>query len=890
MSTRTRPIFMNFAGGELSPSLEGRIDMKRYYDAVHEMRNWICKPQGGAIARWGTRFVAEVKDSDRETRLLPFTYSELQNYMIETSGDDDSGYMRFFMDGGQIMVVSGADLVTNGDFGADIANWDDLSTGTGSIAWNAGEHMDIDGGADGIGWTEQELTTVVGSIYMLVFDVAGNPLQVRIGTTTGADDLYQDTTYAVATGQIVFFQADSTSSFIQFRNANDNTSELDNVVCKLAIPYEIETPYLESEIWDLRTAQDDENLYIVHGDHPPMVLTRTDHDAWTLTEIEFIDGPYEDEINTPTVTPDWEGPSDEKVTNGGFDADSGWTKGGNWTISGGTANKSAGGANNLSQDTTEANGEHYMVTWTLVSISGGSLTMSIGGTAGAAKSAPGTFTEFITATGVTDLTFTPSAAGVACSIDNVSVVRLSVVAAASNLWQSGHVGALWRIKHSTDDWGWGRIVKFNSEKEVEMLVESAFGATTASTGHREGAWSEVNGWPRAVCFREGRIMYASSVEWPNTIWASKSGNENYNVFTPGTLDDDPFTYTLSDVNIIRWMESARLLCVGALSGEVTLEGSSDSPITPTTPPKIQLHTTHGSASIGVLKVGKAILFLQKAERKIREFAYVYEDDAYSAPDLTALSEHLMESGIINMAYQQEPHSIVWAVNYDGDLLGCTYDRANNIIGWHHHHTDGYFECVSTIPYQNEDQVWVIVQRLIDDDPKRYVEYLDPDIRVDCGVVYSGNATTLLRGLSHLEGKSVEIVGDGAPYPPQVVPSNGRITIDPSLEVAYVGLGYTPRMITNRPEVELGGTSQGLRKRWAKIMARVIDTSGLKINDELVPPRSTSDLLGTAPAPYTGDVEVTNLGWDTDGRIKIEQSLPLPAEVVCITGSLFVGDI
>jgi hypothetical protein len=322
----------------------------------------------------------------------------------------------------------------------------------------------------------------------------------------------------------------------------------------VAIPYEIATPYLEGDIWDLRGAQDDENLYLVHGDHHPRVLTRTDHDAWTLTEIDFIDGPYEDEINAPTITP---------------------------------------------------------------SATTGNVTLT----------------------------------------------------ASASLFQPSHVGALWRIKHGTT-WGYVKITAYTSATVVTATVKATLGGTGASDGHREGMWSDVNGWPRVVCFRDGRIIYASNYEWPNTYWASKSRNENYNDFTPGTLDDDAYTYTLSDANIIRWMASARLLCVGTLNGEMTLVGPNDGPITAVDPPTVRGETPHGSATLDPLRIGKAILFLQKAERKIREFVYVYENDGYSAPDITLLAEHLMQDGILDIAYQQEPHSIIWGISGMGVLLGC----------------------------------------------------------------------------------------------------------------------------------------------------------------------------------------------------------------------------
>ena len=122
-----------------------------------------------------------------------------------------------------------------------------------------------------------------------------------------------------------------------------------------------------------------------------------------------------------------------------------------------------------------------------------------------------------------------------------------------------------------------------------------------------------------------------------------------------------------------------------------------------------------------------------------------------------------------------------------------------------------------------------------------------------------------------------------------MPATGKLTIDPAASEIYVGLQYTPKMVTNRPEVQIAGTSQGVMKGWSKIIVRMLDTMGITINGQVVPARSSDDLMGSAPEPYSGDVNVENLGWDTEGRIEIIQAHPLPAHIVSITGDLTVGE-
>jgi len=122
----------------------------------------------------------------------------------------------------------------------------------------------------------------------------------------------------------------------------------------------------------------------------------------------------------------------EKVSNGAFATDTVWTKGANWTISAGAAHKSAGAANNLSQNCTEAAGETYKVVYTLANLSGGSITVSMGGVNGIARTTNGTYTEYITASGTGDLTFTPSVLGVIVDVDNVSAVKMTGTATFEN--------------------------------------------------------------------------------------------------------------------------------------------------------------------------------------------------------------------------------------------------------------------------------------------------------------------------------------------------------------------------------------------------------------------------------------------------------------------------
>ena len=91
----TRTYTRSFAGGEVSPEMWGRIDDVKFQTGAAKLLNFIALPQGPAENRPGTAFVREVKDSTKRTRLIPFTFSTTQTLVLELG----AGYFRFHTQG-----------------------------------------------------------------------------------------------------------------------------------------------------------------------------------------------------------------------------------------------------------------------------------------------------------------------------------------------------------------------------------------------------------------------------------------------------------------------------------------------------------------------------------------------------------------------------------------------------------------------------------------------------------------------------------------------------------------------------------------------------------------------------------------------------------------------
>jgi len=766
----------NFTGGELSPRLDGRNDLAKYSSGCSTLENLIVYPHGSAARRPGTNFVAEVKDSTKKTRLIPFEFSTTQTYMLEFGNQ----YIRFYKDNGQILSGGSA--------------------------------------------------------------------------------------------------------------------------------YEISTPYLEAELFDLKFAQSADVMYICHPNHEVEKLSRTGHTSWTLTDVDFTNGPYLDtNISTTTLNP------------------------GSHTVGTGVA----------------------LVASAVTGINSGSGFVS------------------------TD------------------------------------VGRLVRFRD-----GYGKITGVTDTTNATITIIKDLGSSTASTDWSLGAFSDTTGHPSCVTFFEQRLVFAATLNNPQTVYFSKSGDyENMDANIGGTIaDDDAIIYTIASnqVNAIRFMTATRTLIIGTAGGEFAVSGGgADNAITPTNI-LIKKQSNHGAANVDAIAVGNATLFLQRARRKIRELAYNFDVDGYVAPDMTILAEHITEGGLTQVAYQQEPNQIIYATREDGELVGLTYQREQQVTAWHRHifggrfgiatltvsdyaniangtkltltksdgttvdftsttgtagtnefktetnnnttatnlktainaHADftatvssavvtitetaheatGYLtiksfdstrltatsegkamvDSVAVIPTDDKEyQTYVIVKRTINGATKRYVEYLnelDFDETdntsfnfLDSALSYSGSAATNISGLAHLEGQVVAILADGSTHPNKTV-SSGAITLDRSAKNVKVGLAYTSLLQTMRLDAgSQDGTSQGKTKRIYDITVRMYESIGIEVGPNLsdmerIPFRSSANLMDEGIPPFTGDKEIEFRGnYETDGFIYVRQTQPLPFTILSLYPRLVTND-
>ena len=670
--------------------------------------------------------------------------------------------------------------------------------------------------------------------------------------------------------------------YYKIKNKTTNTFELTNIddvninsssfttytsAGTAARVFTLTTTFLTADLFDIQFAQSADVLYLAHQSYAPKKISRTGHTDWTIEDISFTDGPYQTEnITTTTLTPNATSGSSRTITASAITG-----------INGGTGFQTTDVGRTISIG-------HQAAAWAA------STTYAVGDV----KRNSGNVYECLKAG--------DSAGSGGPSGEGDEIVDNEVT------WKFLRDGGI--------QWGFATVTGRNSTTVVVVTVNATFGGTTAETKWRLGAWSATTGYPAAVAFYEQRLFYAGTSEQPQTLFGSKSGD--YENHTPGTLDNDPVIYTLAtdQVNAIRWLSPGKVMAVGTVGGEFIISGSTTAdPLTPTNV-RVVREGTRGSAQHKPIRIDNVVIFIQRQKRKLREFTYAFEQDSYKSPDLTILSPQVAKGGLTEVAFQQEPNATIWGLKADGQLVGLTYLRDQQVVAWHRHKIGGAFsttawgivESLAVVSGTGEDELWMIVKRTINGATRRYVELLESTFDaeesstktnaffVDSGLTYGGSATATVSGLDHLEGLSVQILGDGNVYANQTISAGEISGLSPTIEAAQIGLGSTALVKTLRPEAGADdGAAQGKSKRVFNLVVRFMQTLGAKVSSngvdyDTVQFRSGSDPMDSSPPLFSGDKEIKfRDGWSKDGQLFIKQDQPLPIHITAIITRLVTND-
>ena len=154
------------------------------------------------------------------------------------------------------------------------------------------------------------------------------------------------------------------------------------------------------------------------------------------------------------------------------------------------------------------------------------------------------------------------------------------------------------------------------------------------------------------------------------------------------------------------------------------------------------------------------------------------------------------------------------------------------------------------------------------------------------------ARNVISGITWLEGKTVSILADGAVHPQKVV-SSGSITLDRAASVVHVGLPYESDLQSLPLALQAEAFGQGRVKNLNHVWVRVLESSGIFAGpsaDKLVEAKQrTTEPYGSPPNLKTEDIKIMlTPTWQDNGQLFVRQSDPLPLTIVGLTLEVAIG--
>ena len=739
------PILTNFTSGELSPRLNGRIDMDKYYNGASLINNFQVLMHGGLVKRPGTRFIREIKTStgsNSGARLVPFVFSKTQAYILEFGHN----YLRFYKDEGII---------------------------------------------------------------------------VSSGTT----------------------------------------------------PYEISTTYTAAQIDGIEFVQSADVLYLVHESHPPRKLSRTGHTAWTISDVDFVDGPYNNTNITSTTV-----------------YASGTT--GSVTV---TASSSIFTANDVGRWIRMKSPDKWGAAEITGYSSGTSVTATVHADFAIENSGSGNATKdwrlgaFYTGNYPTKVTFfeerlfyantnthpntvwgsstsdfdtySPTDRDAAVNADNSLTFTLSTdqVNQITGMYGGRYLHIF--TKDGTFNLSSGSATQGLTATTVQVVNETKDGAADKRVIPASKSTLYIGKNKKRVREFAYNIDYDSFTSPDMSVLSEHLGFGNFEE-----------AYFQTYPNMVLWIRRADGKLIGFTyyrAQEVlawhqhSIGGIKDScTITVTDYGNIAAGKTlkftksdGSTVTFTSITTGTAGTNQFKTETNNNTTA----DNIYTA--INAHADFVVANPAANVVTVREtnPKGPLLKVESTDTVRLATTNQSGSIV-----------KSLAVIPGVNDaaDTLYMIVERTINGAVKQYVEFMEQEYReangdteadqffVDSGLTYSGGSTSTLTGLSHLEGEVVAVLNNGAVESRKTV-SSGAITLTNPTTKCHVGLPFTAELesVNVEPRSQYG-TTQGKRGRIDKAIFRVFETPALKAGPtstsvEVVPFRTTTSTM-SATAPKTGD--------------------------------------
>lgn len=752
----------------------------------------------------------------------------------------------------------------------------------------SGDVLTLTGDAGETAIAESEITTTETDVAVsFKFAVGRRAVVLRVGTTTGGQDIVQAVSFAPG-DHVLTFTPGVSPYYLRFELADAGVATVTGFARVAPGTLELPTPWAEAALASLRCAQSLNTLWFVGGGAETHVLERRGTNTWSLRPFRPSDGPFTALNSTETTLTASAQTGQITVTSSAplfVASDVGALL--QFVHSGQFVSASLSAVDAVS-DPIEVTGvesfRQFQISVTGTFVGTVLLERSIGNTTN--------WQTVNTYTGVTATTYNDD-------LDNqVVYYRFRMSAYTSG----AAVSALTYSAGVTQ--GSARIVTVTADNSVTADVIQPLGDTSATALWAFGAWSERYGYPAAIALFDGRLWFLRG----NAYWGSVS--DHFTQFAIGPLASDAIGRTFGGpLASVRWAVGSSRLLVGLSGFESEIGSNSFDEVLKPENVRARNKTTRGSADTAAVLVDEAALFVNRSRQRVYRYGYSNQIGDMATIDMTRMHREIASTGgFVELSWQQEPEPRLWCVRADGEVAVLVFDQEEGVVAWCRLVTDGVVESVCCLPTDTaEDEVYLVVRRTVNSATVRHVERVAPEAwsslqeawRLHDGLSYSGTATTTLSGLGHLEARSdVYVWANGRELGPFTV-SSGSITLPQSVTYAIAGLKYEGRYKSGR--LAWGaqmGASLIANKQLEKVGVVIHRTAGgaLRWGDSFSDMERLDDRIndGTlvfdaAVQLWSGDFEFNVHGWtDRDTRLCISMDTAGPATVLAVVETMKVN--
>ena len=834
----TRLFLKSFSSGEIAPEMFGRIDDSKYQQGAATMRNFIAKPQGPAENRSGFAFVKEVKDSSKKVKLLSFRFNIDQTMVIEMGNQ----YFRFHTQGATLQYTDGS-------------AW---SSSTIYSIGDIAKHNNV-------------------NYYALNANINKNP-----ATSPYASNFW----YALP---------------------SDMT-------------YEIPSPYLEAELFDIQYVQSGDVLTIVHPSHAPSELRRYGATNWQFINIDFGSP-----IATPTnVTATRYIPSSSSTNSDTYESHkyvvtavaSDGIRESEPSSSGGNVN------NNIF-----VKGAKNTITWNDVPGASryrvykeqGGLFGFIGEIAHDDSNNPSTY-SIVDNNIAPDFSVTPPIyetifSGTGNFPAAVSYYEQRRIFAGTN----NEPQTIFMTRSSTES-DMSFKLPIRDDDRIKFKV----------------AAREANRIKHIVPLTQLLFM-TEAAEWRVT-------SVNSDAITPTSVSVKPQSYIGANttqpviVNNSMVYVSARGGHVrelgynwqanGFITGDLSIRAA-------------HLFDDNDIVDMSLAKSSTPIVWMVNTTGKLIGLTYVPEQavGAWHQHDTDGEFESVttVAEGLIDAVYCVVKRTIngntkryierMGTRNFDKQRdnffvdSGLTYNGTNTTSSKKVTISGSSYAAGATVnlAFPSSFSVFKTSSNNNTTDVNDAIIILDNNVTYRCDIIsiineYTANvkldialpnnlqdtpiytyeiAESTITGLTHLIGKTVNILIDGAVHAPQIVDSNGTINLSRAGSYIHIGLPYISDLQTLPLMLQLEAGGQGRVKNINHAWLRVLESSGIFAGpsaDKLVEAKTrTTAPYGSPPSLKTEDIKIMiNPAWQDYGQIFVRQTDPLPLTIVGLTLEISLG--